>query len=186
MALHYAGIAVEMREISLKEKPAHMLQVSPKGTVPVLVLPDGKVIDQSLDIMRWAIQQRDPDGWLHADMEKVEWLIAQNDGPFKQKLDRYKYAIRFPEHPAEYYRSQGELFLAELERCLHDGAFLAGPQLSLADVAIFPFVRQFAAVDADWFVHAGYSGVNLWLKQLVESALFNAVMAKYPLYLDQG
>lgn len=110
MALSYAGIPVEIREISLKQKPAHMLQVSPKGTVPVLVLPDGQVIEQSLEIMHWALQQHDADGWLSADPPHAALLIAENDGAFKQHLDRYKYAIRFPEYPAEHYRAQGELF----------------------------------------------------------------------------
>ena len=124
MALSYAGISVETREISLKEKPAHLLRVSAKGTVPVLVLPDGKVIDQSLDIMYWALQQHDVDGWLNADPEVAGLLIAENDGVFKQSLDRYKYAIRFPEHPVEHYRAQGEVFLSKLEQRLQQDSFL--------------------------------------------------------------
>jgi len=118
MALSYAGVPVEIREISLKDKPAHMLQVSPKGTVPVLVLSGGQVIDQSLEIMQWALQQHDADDWLSADPHRTALLIAENDGSFKQNLDRYKYAIRFPEHSAEDYRQQGELFLAKLEQHL--------------------------------------------------------------------
>lgn len=184
MALRYAGIAVEIREISLKDKPAHMLQVSPKGTVPVLVLPDGTVIDQSLDIMQWALQQHDADGWLQADLAQTKLLIAENDGTFKQSLDRYKYAIRFPEHPAEYYRQQGEQFLAALEQRLQQRAFLIRDTVSLADIAIFPFIRQFAAVDQQWFDCSDYIRLRNWLEQLVESSLFESVMAKYPVYLD--
>ena len=186
MALSYAGIAVDAREISLKDKPAHMLQVSPKGTVPVLVLPDGTVIEQSLDIMQWALQQHDPDGWLKADPLQTKQLIAENDGTFKQSLDRYKYAIRFPEHPAEYYRQQGEQFLAALEQRMQQQAFLMRDTVSLADIAIFPFVRQFAAVDQPWFDSANYIRLRSWLEQMVESELFERVMAKYPVYLDSA
>lgn len=184
MALSYAGIPVEIREISLKQKPAHMLQVSPKGTVPVLVLPDGQVIEQSLEIMHWALQQHDADGWLSADPQHAAQLIAENDGSFKQHLDRYKYAIRFPEYSAEHYRAQGELFLAKLEQHLQQSTFLAGDVISLADIAIFPFIRQFAAVDHDWFESTGYIKLQSWLQHLVESALFKRVMVKYPDYTD--
>ncbi len=184
MALSYAGIPVEIREISLKQKPAHMLQVSPKGTVPVLVLPDGQVIEQSLEIMHWALQQHDADGWLSADPRHVALLIAENDGAFKQHLDRYKYAIRFPEYSAEHYRAQGALFLAKLEQRLQQSAFLLGDAISLADIAIFPFIRQFAAVDHDWFESTGYIKLQSWLQHLVESALFERVMVKYPDYTD--
>ena len=182
MALSYAGISVETREIALKNKPAHMLRVSPKGTVPVLVLADGQVIDQSLDIMNWALRQSDVDGWLSADAVQSQQLIAENDGAFKQNLDRYKYAIRFPEQPAEYYRSAGEQFLAKLELQLQSADFLFGDSATLADIAIFPFIRQFAAVDHDWFEAADYTKLKSWLQRLVTSALFERVMAKQPIY----
>lgn len=182
MALAYAGIDVEIREISLKDKPAHMLQVSPKGTVPVLVLTDGQVIDQSLEIMYWALRQHDADGWLSVEPEQAGLLIAENDSTFKQSLDRYKYAIRFPEQPAEYYRAQGELFLAKLEQRLQQGIYLLGNSVSLADVAIFPFIRQFEAVDKPWFETAGYTNLGRWLHGMVESRLFLSVMGKYPVY----
>jgi glutathione S-transferase len=178
MALRYAGVAVDIREISLKAKPAHMLLVSPKGTVPVLVLPDGQVIDESLEIMIWALQQQDDDGWLEADNLQTQQLIAENDGRFKQNLDQYKYAIRFPEHTAEYYRTQGEEFLAKLERRLYQTGFLIGDTISLADIAIFPFIRQFAAVDNAWFESTDYSKLKLWLKHMIESELFRRVMEK--------
>lgn len=178
MALRYAGVAVDIREISLKAKPAHMLQMSPKGTVPILVLPDGQVIDESLEIMIWALQQQDADGWLEADNLQTQQLIAENDGQFKRSLDQYKYAIRFPEHTAEYYRTQGEEFLAKLEPRLHQTSFLIGDTISLADIAIFPFVRQFAAVDNTWFESTDYLKLKLWLKHMVESELFRRVMEK--------
>jgi len=178
MALKYAGVAVKTVEVSLKDKPAHLLQVSPKGTVPVLVLPEGRVIDQSMEIMRWALQLQDTDGWLIADKEVTQELIAENDGIFKQALDKYKYAIRFPEQPAEIYRKQGELFLHKLEARLNISDFLLKDQPSLADIAISPFVRQFAAVDSLWFISSEYFKVQVWLKCLVESALFKQVMEK--------
>lgn len=185
MALSYAGVPVEIREISLKDKPAHMLQVSPKGTVPVLVLSGGQVIDQSLEIMQWALQQRDTCGWLSADPQHTALLITENDGSFKQNLDRYKYAIRFPEHSAENYRQQGELFLAKLELHLQQNPFLLGNAISLADIAIFPFIRQFAAVDNRWFESTDYIKLKSWLQHLVESELFTRVMVKYPTYTDE-
>lgn len=185
MALQYANIAVEIREISLKDKPAHMLQVSPKATVPVLVLSDGMVIDQSLDIMYWALKKQDPDGWLRADNALMHVLIAENDSSFKQALDKYKYAIRFPEQSAETYRAQGEQFLQRLELLLCNAPFLMKAQLTLADIAIFPFIRQFAAVDSAWFESAGYVKLKMWLHHLVESALFQKVMEKPPVDLTK-
>jgi glutathione S-transferase len=182
MALCYAGIVVEMREITLKHKPAHMLEVSPKGTVPVLVLPDGKVIDQSLDIMHWALQVSDVDGWLHADAEQTMQLIFDNDGAFKQSLDRYKYASRFPEHPLAFYRTQGEAFLLRLEALLSQNRYLLAPKPSLADIAIFPFIRQFAAVDAAWFEASAYPQLQAWLRGWQSSDLFANVMVKHPPY----
>ena len=188
MALSYADIAVEIREIELKNKPAHMLKVSPKATVPVLVLrdekvSDGKVIEQSLDIMLWALKQQDKDGWLNADNMLTQKLIAENDSSFKQSLDKYKYAIRFPEQSAEVYRVQGEVFLQKLETLLTQSRFLLGNQISLADIAIFPFIRQFSGVDAVWFKNAPYPKLKAWLKALVESELFISIMQKQPAYL---
>jgi len=183
MALHYAGIEVEIREISLKEKPAHMLQMSPKGTVPVLVLPDGTVIDQSLAIMNWALKHCDADGWLAFDSLQMQQLITENDTGFKQSLDKYKYAIRFPERSAQHYRSEAEVFLGILELRLAQAAFLFGDKISLADIAIFPFIRQFAAVDSDWFESTQYSGLKSWLRYFAESELLQSVMQKHQVYL---
>lgn len=185
MALYCSGIEVEIREISLKEKPRHMLAVSPKGTVPVLVLNDGRVIDQSLDIMLWALKQRDVDDWLNVNMPQAIALIEVNDGMFKQSLDRYKYAIRFPEHPAQYYRSEGEQFLQQLESQLARQKFLMCDRPSFADIAIFPFIRQFAAVDETWFQTSAYSQLKNWLQYWLNSDLFAQIMVKYPLYHDK-
>jgi len=178
MAIKYADIPVETREISLKDKPAHLLQVSPKGTVPVLVLSGGKVIDQSIEIMYWALHENDVDGWLSADASQTRQLIDENDSSFKQALDKYKYAIRFPEQSAPVYRTEGEAFLSKLERKLEVTSFLVADNLSLADIAIFPFIRQFVAVDATWFESADYLKLKIWLKHLVESELFQSVMEK--------
>lgn len=178
MALFYAGIQVEIREISLRDKPAHMLAVSPKGTVPVLCLPDGLVIEQSLDIMYWALHQSDRDGWLSSDQELIETLIRENDGAFKQALDRYKYPERYPEQVQEMHRKQGEFFLSKLESLLVRSRNLLGNHPSIADVAIFPFVRQFAAVDSAWFEASEYLKLNAWLLSWTSSELFQKVMQK--------
>jgi len=183
MALKYAGIAVEIREIALRDKPEEMLKDSPKATVPVLVLADGTVLEESLDIMRWALPQNDSDGWLATNNELTQQLIAENDGSFKQALDKYKYAIRFPEQSAEAYRAQGEVFLLKLEMLLNESQFLLKDQVSLADIAIFPFVRQFSAVDSAWFETAPYPKLKAWLKRLVESELFISIMEKQPTYI---
>lgn len=188
MALSYAGIAVEIREISLKQKPASMLQVSPKGTVPVLVLTDGTVLEQSLDIVNWALLQSDQNDWaMQADFSAkklTDALIASNDCEFKKALDQYKYAIRFPENPPEIYRAQGELFLTRLENLLKQTTYLCRDQLSKADIAIFPFVRQFSMVDEAWFENAQYPKLKAWLNGLLDSELFLGVMQKHSTWID--
>ena len=175
MALRYSGVPLTTVEVSLKAKPVEMLALSPKGTVPVLVCADGRVIEQSLDIMRWALAQKDPDNWLGPDSAA---LIEENDHVFKTHLDRYKYAIRYPEQPMEHYRAQGEQFLQHLEDLLGHAPYLAGDRLSLADVALAPFVRQFAHVDREWFEQAPYPHLRVWLERFLASALFTSVMAK--------
>ena len=175
MALHYSGVPLSIVEVSLKAKPEQMLAASPKGTVPVLVCADGSVIEQSLDIMHWALARHDPDNWLQPGCNE---LIEANDTTFKVLLDRYKYAIRYPEHPMAFYRAQGAEFLQRLEDVLTRSPYLAGPALSLADVALAPFVRQFAHVDRDWFEQAPYPHLNAWLERFLASELFSSVMRK--------
>lgn len=172
LALAVSGIAVEHREVKLRDKPAVMLAASPKGTVPVLVLPDGRVIDESLDIMRWALARNDPEDWLPGDDPA---LIANNDGPFKHHLDRYKYAERFAADNADH-RAAGLAILEGLEARLAARAYLGGERFGLADAAILPFVRQFGAVDRDWFVAQDLPRVLTWLDGFVGSALFDRVM----------
>jgi glutathione S-transferase len=172
LALAVSGIAVEHREVRLRDKPAEMLAASPKATVPVLVLPDGAVIDESLDIMRWALGRHDPEDWLAGDDAE---LIAANDGPFKGHLDRYKYPERFAADGVDH-RAAGLAILEGLEARLAEGTYLGGARFALVDAAILPFVRQFAAVDREWFAAQCLPRVQAWLAAFVGSALFEGVM----------
>lgn len=184
MALQYAGIDVEIREIALRQKPQHMIAVSPKATVPVLVLTDETVIDESLAIMFWALNQKDTDGWLDIDLSDAKALIQINDGWFKRALDAYKYADRYPEKTQAEHRAVGEVFLEQLEVLLQQHQGLCGHLPSLADIAIFPFIRQFKGVDSEWFETSPYPKVNAWLTTLIQSELFIRIMQKHPTYLD--
>ena len=183
LALHAAGLNIEMREVALRNKPESMLSASPKGSVPVLLLPDGRVIDESWDIMQWALRQHDPDGWLGTNDGYIKAafpLVIENDTAFKDRLDRYKYPDRYPEHTQTHYRIQAEIFLQELESRLHTTPFLLGDTLSIADAAIFPFIRQFAGVNEDWFGKSSYVSMQRWLNYILSSDRFSAVMKKYP------
>jgi glutathione S-transferase len=185
MALKYAGVQVEIREISLRDKPKHMITLSPKATVPVLALTDGRVIDESLDIMDWALSQQDQDGWRQIDLEAAMALIVENDGPFKRSLDAYKYPERHPEKTSVAHRQNGEVFLAKLEKLLEvSGGGLFGKLPTLPDIAIFPFIRQFKGVDSRWFESASYPNLNSWLHSMVTSQLFISVMEKHPTYIE--
>nr|WP_280528770.1 glutathione S-transferase [Pseudomonas salomonii] len=177
LALRYSGVPVHIIEVSLKAKPAEMLALSPKGTVPVLCV-NGRVIEESLEIMQWALAQHDPDNWLLQGDPRVQALIAENDQVFKHHLNRYKYAERYPEQPMEHYRAEGEVFLQKLEGLLAGNDYLLDEHLSLADAALAPFVRQFAHVDREWFAQTPYKRLQHWLQRFLESPLFVAVMAK--------
>ena len=181
LAIKVSHIQVELREVILADKPQEMLHHSPKGTVPVLVLADGSVIDESRDIMLWALQQNDPEQWLSASFqinEEINYLIKFNDGEFKQQLDHYKYADHYPEFSLEDYRQRAEVFLLQLEERLNQHRFLTSDKVSLADMALFPFIRQFAYVDKDWFDNSSYIKLQQWLDALLVSELFNDVMKK--------
>lgn len=213
LALAYSGQPFIWREVVLKDKPETLLRISPKATVPVLLLPDGRVIDESRDIMLWALQQKDPQHWLGTGLESgldddpdeqnnkidvvkadvikadvveakvtedISTLIDQNDNTFKANLDRYKYADRYPEHPASHYRAAAEKFVQQLEQRLAKTDHLMGNHQTLADVAIFPFIRQFAGVDPVWFEQAPYPQLRSWLQRWLQSELFLSVMTKYP------
>lgn len=181
LALRYAGCPVEIREVAMKNKPAELLALSPKGTVPVLDTGAG-VLEESLDIMRWALSQNDPQDWrLLADpsgAQQAEALIARNDREFKAQVNLYKYAERYPEHSRAFYRQQAEPWLIELEGLLEGRHYLLADHPSLADAALLPLMRQFAGVEPDWFAEAPYPRVRSWLQGWLESALFKAIMAR--------
>ncbi len=182
MAIAYASIKLEMREVSLAKKPASMLAISPKGTVPVLELSD-RVIDESLDVMGWALQQSDPDNWLAPETQiEQQSLIAENDSEFKGWLDRYKYWDRYPQQSQQDYRINAEKFIAKLERRLQTKSYLCGAKICLADIAIFPFIRQFAFVDKPWFDNSNYPAVQRWLNHFLHSDLFDRVMQKHAVW----
>ena len=177
LAIKISGVDLEICEVDLRNKPQTLLDLSPKGTVPVLQLADGKVLDESLDIMRWALAINDPLAWRNESAEALE-LIAQNDSSFKQSLDRYKYADRFPEHSVKHHREQAEIFLRLLSDRLTNQKFLMGDKPDMTDMAIVPFVRQCAYVDKAWFYASRYTRVIKWLDGLLQADLFIAVMKK--------
>jgi glutathione S-transferase len=183
MALKYSAIPFRVREISLRDKPASMLQLSSKGTVPVLCAGD-LVLEQSLDIMRWALEQSDPDGWLSIDPQLAQEWILKNDGPFKKLLDQYKYPNRYPElMPAAVLENAIELMLQPMEDSLKAHAYLMGSKLSWVDIAIFPFIRQFSMVDPQQFEGLPFPSLKRWLAERINSALFQSVMEKYPTWV---
>jgi glutathione S-transferase len=186
MALFYANIAVEIREIVLRQKPKEMLTISPKGTVPVLELTNGKVIDESLNIMHWALSQQDKNGWLSHHKEEIKNLIHYNDTQFKPALDRYKYQNRFEHFDQEENKSVCEFFLAELNKRLEKTAYLFGAKESLADIALFPFLRQYSKVDEENFRQLKYSALISWIDHYLTSPLFLSIMEKYPTWVPNA
>ena len=175
LALAISGTACELREVKLSNKPDAMLAASPKGTVPVLVPPGAGPIDESIDIMRWSLSRRDPEGWLDRDDRN---LIAANDGAFKHDLDRYKYPDRHGSDSLAH-RESALGFLGELDARIAARGQLCGPIRGMADAAIFPFVRQFAAVDRDWFAGLPMPHLRKWLSGHLESPLFKAIMVRH-------
>ena len=186
MAIFYSGQECELREVVLKDKPQSMLDISPKGTVPVLQLDVG-VVDESVEVMRWALSQNNPHGWSLSELDHE--LVKNNDGLFKNALDQYKYFDRFPEHPQSYYFEQAQSYLHILEQHMVANElgsyFLLNPQASAIDVAIFPFVRQLAFVDKVAFDQLDLPKLQQWLESHLESDLFKAVMQKYSAWTPQ-
>jgi len=182
MTLYQAGVQCEIVEVELKAKPAAMLALSPKGSVPVLQLPSGEVLDESLDIMHWALTQNDPAHWLSSSAI-TQSLIDENDTDFKSNLDRYKYPQRFPDGNSLTARDQGFGFLRKLQAQLNGNDYLLGSQVSFVDIAVFPFIRQFANTDVQWFAAQDLPGVQRWLDSLLNSVLFKTVMVKNRHYL---
>lgn len=187
LALHVAGIAVEIREVALRDKPAALRAISPKGTVPVLQLPDGTVLHESLDILRWALRQHDPEQWLANEPDPVvrRWVV-RNDEDFKPLLDRYKYAPRHPELSQHQHRDAAlQHFIGPLDARLRVQPFVCGARPGWADAALFPFVRQFAMVEPVWFADAApLPAIRRWLDFWLGSAWFAAVMDKHPAWVD--
>ncbi len=198
LALAVSAVPVELREVALRSKPAELLAASPKGTVPVLVLPGGEVIDQSLNVMLWALGQRDPEHWLQPERETLAdmlALIAECDGQFKLHLDRYKYPNRYTLELAaansadgalaqrgfaELHRTAATVWLLGLEARLAGHSALFGSRASLADMAVLPFVRQFARTDAAWFAVQPWPQLQQWLARFEASDLFASIMRERP------
>lgn len=188
LAIAAAGLQVQLREIVLRNKPAHLLEISPKGTVPVLMVSEYSVLEQSIDIMYWALEQSDPEQLLPSDRVVLTRLIQANDGPFKTHLDRYKYPPRYTEEHnglsadafAAQHRQKGAQYLMDLEHRLTQHDFLLGTTLSMADLALAPFVRQFAHTDLDWFKAQDWPHLWQWLQRFLSSERFARIMHKYP------
>lgn len=185
MAILSSAHPVELRDIELKDKPASMILASPKATVPVLICEDGSVLEESLDIIYWSLGLSDPQNWYPRDpdlREQIDTLIDENDGPFKSALDRYKYHIRFPDKSRDDYRAEGEAFLIKLNDKLDGNTYLLGENPTLADVALFPFIRQFANSDRTWFETAPYPALRRWLDGWTSSQPFVHIMKKRPIW----
>ena len=184
MALKYSGVQVQIREISLRDKPASMLRISPKGTVPVL--QDGElVLEQSIDIMRWALDKSDPDAWLSVDQKVAQEWINKNDDSFKKLLDQYKYPNRYPDlMPAQVLGDAIEVMLQPMESALESFPYLMGAKLSWVDIAIFPFIRQFSMVNPQQFEGLQFPKLKRWLADRLESTLFQSVMEKHPTWIN--
>lgn len=185
LAIAISGFSCHLREVVLRSKPDAMLAASPKATVPILVLPTGEVIDESLDIMRHVLASNDPDNWQRSETGGPgidEDLITRCDGPFKRTLDRYKYPSRYPKEgiDRDEQRAFGAAFLDELNRRLEQTHHLSGAAMGFTDAAIFPFVRQFANTDRAWFDEQPYPALQAWLAHHLDSDLFATIIGKYP------
>ena len=181
LALVYSNISYEHREILLKERPSELYSISPKGTVPVLQLQDGTVIDESIDVMKWALAQSDPDFWYTDKIVEQNSLIALNDDEYKKRLDMYKYHERFPEGSYDEFQNAVGEILKTYESILSKSSYLCGDKVTLADMALFPFIRQGAHVDLVWF-NSQFPTLSTWLIMFKESELFETIMKKYALW----
>ena len=184
LTLAYSSISVELKEISLKNRPSELFAVSPKGTVPVLCLNNHTIIDESLEIMKWALHHNDPESWIGHNKQIQLEMIAKYDNEFKYWLDRYKYYDRYPEKDQYYYRNKCDQYLSKLNIALEDNRYILSNHICLIDIAILPFVRQFANVDKKWFKN-NYLYIYRWLNNLIKSKLFLSVMHKYPEYTPE-
>lgn len=185
MSLFYSNIKYEHREILLKARPQALYNVSPKGTVPVLILDENNIIDESIDIMKWTLKNSDKDSWYENNIKKQDEFILSNDNRFKKKLDRYKYHIRFPELTFEEHRKNITEDLMVYNKILGQNTYLISDKISLTDIAIFPFIRQCAYVDFNWF-KLQFPLLYNWLESFMESNLFQSIMNKYPTWEEGG
>ena len=181
MALYHAKINYEHREILLKNRPKNLYEISPKGTVPVLDLLNGEVIDESFDIMKWAISKNRSETLFNRVKQDQIDMISLNDNQFKKWLDKYKYHVRHPENSLDFYRKNCEKILNKYEKALKDSRYIIDNEISLADFAILPFVRQFANVDINWF-DSNYFHLSAWLKKIMDSDIFNQIMKKFEVW----
>ena len=177
MAISHVKIKIELREVYLQKRPQELYNISHKGTVPVLILLDNVVIDESIDIMKWALRQSSSDWYCH-DIALQNEMINHNDSEFKQFLDKYKYHDRHPENTLKFYRDKCAEILSHYEALLEKNSYLLANYIQLVDVAIFPFVRQCANVDRDWFA-SSFPYLEKWLENWIQSELFIRIMAKY-------
>ena len=185
MAIHISGQKCEIREVLLRDKPPSMLEYSAKGTVPVLILQDGKVIDESLDVIDWALNLNDPDDWQRSkDKEKTKELIKINDGEFKYHLDRYKYSKRYDNEDPEFHRKKCLKFIESINNELNNSEYIFDDNISYADIVLLPFIRQFRIADIEWFDSLPYDNLKKWLSSFLGSSLLNSIMKKYDLWKE--
>ena len=185
MAIHISGQRCELREVLLRDKPPSMLEYSAKGTVPVLILQDGKVIDESLDVIDWALNLNDPDDWQRSkDKEKTKELIKINDGEFKYHLDRYKYSKRYDNEDPEFHRKRCLKFIESINNELNNSEYIFDDNISYADIVLLPFIRQFRIADIEWFDSLPYDNLKKWLSSFLGSSLLNSIMKKYDLWKE--
>ena len=185
MAIHISDQRCELREVLLRDKPPSMLEYSAKGTVPVLILQDGKVIDESLDVIDWALNLNDPDDWQRSkDKEKTKELIKINDGEFKYHLDRYKYSKRYDNEDPEFHRKKCLKFIESINNELNNSEYIFDDNISYADIVLLPFIRQFRIADIEWFDSLPYDNLKKWLSSFLGSSLLNSIMKKYDLWKE--
>jgi len=185
MAIHISDQRCELREVLLRDKPPSMLQYSAKGTVPVLILQDGKVIDESLDVIDWALNLNDPDDWQRSkDTKKTKELIKINDGEFKYHLDRYKYSKRYDNEDPEFHRKKCLKFIESINNELNNSEYIFDDNISYADIVLLPFIRQFRIADIEWFDSLPYDNLKKWLSSFLDSSLLNSIMKKYDLWKE--
>ena len=185
MAIHISGQKCELREVLLRDKPPSMIEYSAKGTVPVLILQDGKVIDESLDVIDWALNLNDPDDWQRSkDTKKTKELIKINDVEFKYHLDRYKYSKRYDNEDPEFHRKKCLKFIESVNNELNNSKYIFDDNISYADIVLLPFIRQFRIADIEWFDSLPYDNLKKWLSSFLNSSLLNSIMKKYDLWKE--